>query len=186
MYDGLTSLDPITWHVDRDGLILGVAAVFAGITVVMTVLALSRSLFLLFVALPFGLASYFMWYQASGRVRIGRARGTRRVDPGGRRDGPGRGGPDAAQSKFAREARERIRQERARAATGERPPPGSAPTQDGMSKTEAYRTLGVDPEADEGRVKAAYRQRVKEVHPDSGGDEEEFKRVTQAYETLTR
>jgi curved DNA-binding protein CbpA len=34
-------------------------------------------------------------------------------------------------------------------------------------------------------VRAAYRERVKEVHPDTeGGDEEAFKRVTRAYETL--
>lgn len=32
-------------------------------------------------------------------------------------------------------------------------------------------------------VKAAYRDRVKRVHPDHGGDEEEFRRVREAYTT---
>ena len=35
-------------------------------------------------------------------------------------------------------------------------------------------------------VKAAYRERVKETHPDSKtGDEEAFKQVNRAYERLT-
>jgi curved DNA-binding protein CbpA len=35
-------------------------------------------------------------------------------------------------------------------------------------------------------VRAAYRERVKAVHPDTdSGDEEQFKRVNRAYERLT-
>jgi curved DNA-binding protein CbpA len=35
-------------------------------------------------------------------------------------------------------------------------------------------------------VKQAYREKVKEVHPDTdGGDEEAFKKVNRAYERLT-
>jgi len=30
-------------------------------------------------------------------------------------------------------------------------------------------------------VKSAYRDRVKQVHPDHGGDEADFKRVREAY-----
>ncbi|WP_226023294.1 J domain-containing protein [Halomicrobium salinisoli] len=57
---------------------------------------------------------------------------------------------------------------------------------DGPTPAEAYRTLGLDPGADEAAVKSAYRQRVKEVHPDAdGGDEDEFMAVKEAYETLT-
>lgn len=56
----------------------------------------------------------------------------------------------------------------------------------GPSAAEAYRTLGLDPDADEDTVKRAYRERVKDVHPDAdAGDEEEFKAVTAAYERLT-
>jgi curved DNA-binding protein CbpA len=46
--------------------------------------------------------------------------------------------------------------------------------------------LGVSVDADEGTVKRAYRNRIKDVHPDAeGGDEEAFKRVQRAYEVLT-
>jgi curved DNA-binding protein CbpA len=63
----------------------------------------------------------------------------------------------------------------------------SPPSQSSQpSPAEAYRTLGLDPGTDEAAVRAAYRQRVKEVHPDRpSGDEDEFKRVTRAYERLT-
>ncbi|WP_233571911.1 DnaJ domain-containing protein [Halosegnis longus] len=44
--------------------------------------------------------------------------------------------------------------------------------------------LGVDIDADEEAVTAAYRDRVKETHPDRDGDEAEFKRVRWAYEYL--
>jgi curved DNA-binding protein CbpA len=45
--------------------------------------------------------------------------------------------------------------------------------------------LGVAPDADEDEIRRAYRERAKEVHPDAaGGDEEAFKRVTEAYERL--
>jgi hypothetical protein len=58
-------------------------------------------------------------------------------------------------------------------------PPSAAP--DPVS--EAFAELGLDPDADEGAVKRAYRDRAKEVHPDAGGDEDEFKRVQEAYAT---
>jgi curved DNA-binding protein CbpA len=32
-------------------------------------------------------------------------------------------------------------------------------------------------------VKAAYREQVKDAHPDHGGDHEEFQRVREAYVT---
>ncbi|RNJ27484.1 J domain-containing protein [Halosegnis longus] len=43
----------------------------------------------------------------------------------------------------------------------------------------------VAPDADEQAIKRAYREAVKEKHPDRGGDEEEFKDVTAAYDRLT-
>ena len=45
----------------------------------------------------------------------------------------------------------------------------------------AFAELGVPAGADVEEVKAAYRRRVKETHPDQGGDEEAFKRVREAY-----
>jgi hypothetical protein len=47
--------------------------------------------------------------------------------------------------------------------------------------TLAFAALGLDPSASLAEVKAAYRERVKEVHPDHGGDEAEFRRLREAY-----
>ncbi|MFC7069387.1 J domain-containing protein, partial [Halobaculum lipolyticum] len=60
----------------------------------------------------------------------------------------------------------------------------SATATAGMPPGDARRTLGVDAGVSQSELKAAYRDRVKETHPDSGGDEEAFKRVNRAYETL--
>jgi ferredoxin len=45
--------------------------------------------------------------------------------------------------------------------------------------------LGLDADADEDAVVRAYRERVKEVHPDHGGSVAAFKRVRRAYEHVT-
>ncbi|NHN47603.1 J domain-containing protein [Halostella sp. JP-L12] len=45
----------------------------------------------------------------------------------------------------------------------------------------AFAALGLPRGASADRVKSAYRTRVKEVHPDHGGDEEAFRRVREAY-----
>jgi curved DNA-binding protein CbpA len=56
----------------------------------------------------------------------------------------------------------------------------------GPTATEAYDRLGLDPSADQSAVKRAYRERVKEAHPDTdSGSEREFKRVQAAYERLS-
>jgi len=47
----------------------------------------------------------------------------------------------------------------------------------------AFAELDVDRDADVDEVKRAYRERVKETHPDQGGDEESFRRVREAYAT---
>ncbi len=52
--------------------------------------------------------------------------------------------------------------------------------------TAAFEELGVSASASLDEVKAAYRRKVKEVHPDQGGDEDEFKRVREAYTTAKR
>lgn len=48
-----------------------------------------------------------------------------------------------------------------------------------------YAILGVDRDASAQEIKSAYRRRAREAHPDAGGDEEEFKQVTHAYEVLS-
>ena len=50
--------------------------------------------------------------------------------------------------------------------------------------TELYERLGVAPDALPGTIKAAYRQRAKDAHPDRGGDADEFVALTMAYNTL--
>lgn len=48
---------------------------------------------------------------------------------------------------------------------------------------QAFRTLGIPRDADEEAVKAAYREKIKDVHPDHGGSEEAFGAVQEAYAT---
>jgi hypothetical protein len=47
----------------------------------------------------------------------------------------------------------------------------------------SFRSLGVSLGASGEEVRRAYRDRVKEVHPDHGGDEKEFRRLREAYVT---
>ncbi|MFB9805552.1 ferredoxin Fer [Haladaptatus pallidirubidus] len=44
--------------------------------------------------------------------------------------------------------------------------------------------LGIDADADDAEIVAAYRQRVKEAHPDVGGTAREFQRIKAAYERI--
>ena len=48
-----------------------------------------------------------------------------------------------------------------------------------------YEILGVSPEASMAELRAAYRAKVKEVHPDTGGTNEAFSEVVLAYEILS-
>jgi hypothetical protein len=48
-----------------------------------------------------------------------------------------------------------------------------------------YDVLQVPRDADDGRIKAAWRSRVKSAHPDVGGSAEAFARLDEAYRTLT-
>jgi hypothetical protein len=155
--------------VDRDRLVLGLSAVFAGVTTVLVVLAFVRQLFLLFLALPFAATTYIMWNHATGRL----AERTRRRAQRTPRNGPGPGGFGAT-----------ARGATGPGGTGRRAGTGAADAA-GPSRREAYETLGLDPSAGDDEVRCAYRAKVKEVHPDTeDGDEETFKRVNRAYEQL--
>jgi len=56
-------------------------------------------------------------------------------------------------------------------------------TTGGESVGAAFSQLGLQPTADAEEVRAAYRRRVKDVHPDQGGDSESFRRLREAYAT---
>ena len=158
---------------------MGIAAVLVGITALMLIAGLAVSPFFLLVAVPFGGAAYLMWYQASGKLakRI-------RANPAGyarsaRGDGPGGFDAGPFQGRFSRERRRRARGQRRRARRG------GASQQSGLSEAAAADILDIDPSADDEAIKTAYRQKVKTTHPDAPeGDEDAFKSVKNAYETL--
>ena len=52
--------------------------------------------------------------------------------------------------------------------------------------TDFYKTLGIDKGASDGEIKKAYRKLAHKYHPDKkGGDEEKFKEINEAYQTLS-
>ncbi|MFQ3320731.1 MAG: hypothetical protein ACI8UR_002341 [Natronomonas sp.] len=171
---------------EKDRIVFGLTAVFAAMTALVTLVGLVfGEPVLFFVVLPLAAATYMFWYQSSGKLRE-RLRETqrRREAQGAERGGFGAGpreGFESARGQQAREAwerQQRQQQQQRRRQGGPQPSPNVSPS-------EAYRRLGLDAGADESEVKRAYRQKVKEVHPDRGGDEKEFKKITEAYEALT-
>ena len=180
-------------------LVLALAAVFAGMTVLMVVLAAAfRDPVPLFVAALFGAATYFFWYHATGRVASGIYERVERqaranTDGGSQRGGRGgfgagpredweRPGGDERWERVRQQARQQRRGARADAQGRRRAPS----TTSGPSRSAARRVLGVSADADQAAVKKAYRERVKQAHPDTEtGSEEEFKRVNEAYERLS-
>jgi Zn-dependent protease with chaperone function len=183
--------------VHENRLVTGLAAAFAVMTAILAVGGLFiPPLFL--PAILFGAVTYFIYYQASGRLLNRVYRGVERqaaTESRGRRGG-GRGGFGAGpreewtppREEQRRAGRQRVRQERVRQGGRQqgRRRRRQRVQQTGPTPREASQVLGVAVDADESTVKRAYRERIKEVHPDADdGDEEEFKRVQEAYEVLT-
>ena len=171
-------------------LLFGLASVLAGIATVEFVLGFVYTPALFAIAVPFAAAAYLVWYHASGRLRErveqGRAGSYRErtTETGGFGAGPResysgrRGGFSGRRSGFGGRATGGASKT---GAGGARVQQNAGPT-----PNEAYRRLGLDADADPEAVRRAYREKVKSVHPDrEGGDEEAFKRVTEAYEVLT-
>jgi len=182
-------------------IVVGLAGTFVGMTALLVIGGIVLHPIALALAVPFGAVSYFLWYHASGRLHDQARRSAEEAGPaererarqraraeanrerayraagaadGGRGPGAGRrgargpGGPGGAGDSGARDSRDR------------------APSTDRMTEREAYETLGLDRTADGETVRRTYRERAKRLHPDGeDGDEEEFKRLNEAYETLT-
>lgn len=186
----------------RSPLVLGLAAVFAGLTALLLIGALvAAQPIAVFVAIPLGVTSYFMYYHGSGKlaravyrrheVRQRRAERGRARGRGGFGAGPrSRGGPRTRAQREARTAGFGSgggpsagpgRDRRTGPRRGNRAPRATS----GPTRAEARRALGVGVSAGDAEIKRAYRERVKEVHPDRGGDEEAFKQVTAAYDRLS-
>lgn len=178
-------------------LLLWMAIVFGGLAVTLGLAAVATGqLFVLLIVAPFAATAYFMWLQSSGRLRQ-RLRDRARQQRFGEREatfgaGARRTGGASARAERARERGSRggrgpfgpggaTGRRRAGGPEDRRRPPNA---DDGPTLAEAYDTLGVDRDADFSEVQSTYREKVKETHPDSGGDEEQFKRVTAAYDTI--
>lgn len=131
----------------------------------------------LVLAAVFGVVTAILWYHASGRLA---SRVYRRVERQAAVDGGTGAGPtDAWRGPHRRRGRARGPQAEPRGRTRRRRSGASPPRR-------AYEVLGLEPGADQAAIRRAYRQRIKEVHPDTeGGDEAAFRRVRQAYERLS-
>jgi len=185
----LTCLWSVAHAVSKETLLVGLAAVFAGLAAVLGILTLVRmNPFVLVLAAPFAFVAYLLWYQGTGRLADRAQRRADRGEFGDRREsGFGAGARRAArESRGRREARQRYEAQfggRTAASDGVGQSGPRAAT--GMRAKTAARVLGVDPDAGEDAVKRAYREKVKDVHPDApDGDGDRFKRVQRAYDRL--
>lgn len=183
-------------------LVSGLAAAFALMTAILGLGGILYSPALLALAVMFGCVTYLLYYQASGKMLDRIYRGVERraaTSPGETSRGGFGAGPREEWTpprQEQRRTRQQTRRERVRQAAQKRrrqarnqqrrQRTANGQPQTGPTHSEAAQILGVNPGADEGTVKQAYRKRIKEVHPDAdGGDEEEFKRVQAAYERLS-
>lgn len=54
-----------------------------------------------------------------------------------------------------------------------------------VTEPDYYKILGITPAAELPEIRQAYRRRVRDTHPDAGGDEEQFRSIQDAYDHLS-
>ncbi|SNR37448.1 J domain-containing protein [Halorubrum vacuolatum] len=182
-------------------ILVGMAAAFVGLTSLLVVAGIVVNPLLLAIAVPFGAVTYFLWYHASGRLHAKARREAATAGPTERERARQRARAASNRREAYRTAGTTAGSGAGRTETGRTAgasagggwngstgdPRERAPRVNTMTEREAYAALGLEPSADGDAVRSAYRQRVKRVHPDrEDGDEEAFKRVTEAYELLRR
>jgi hypothetical protein len=118
-----------------------------------------------------------------GRAGDGAERSTRSPGSGSRRERHGSTAGRAGARQRGRQNQQR-RDRKQHTGPGDRGRARREPRTDRRAE-QARELLGVAVDADPETIREAYRARVKEVHPDRGGDPEHFKRVQWAYEYLT-
>ena len=177
-------------------IIVGMAATFIGLTALLLVAGVVVSPVLLAVAVPFGVVSYFLWYHASGKLRDRVRREAARAGPTEREQArrrartaehrrSARRTAGATDGGFGGAATGGARGAGGPGAGGRRDPRDRAPPTAGMTERDAYEALDLDRTADQETIRSAYRERAKRLHPDGeDGDEEAFKELNEAYETL--
>lgn len=183
--------------VNRKTIVVGLAATMGGLTAFMVMVGVVFSPFFFLLALPFGGATYVMWHHATGRLDFTRTRGeaaggtrfqegrnvsvNRATRSDQKRHSPGdQWGPRGPSTEWNRSKAEGGWTKRG--SKEQNTPRRTGPR---LSSQEARRILGVETESSISDLKAVYRRRVKEVHPDTeSGSEEAFKRVNRAYEAL--
>ncbi|ELZ33595.1 J domain-containing protein [Halorubrum tebenquichense] len=181
-------------------IVVGLAGTFVGMTALLVIGGIVLHPIALALAVPFGAVSYFLWYHASGRLHDQARRSAEQAGPTERERARQRARAEANRERAYRAAgaadggrgagpggsRRGARGPGGPRGSGARDPRDRAPSADRMTEREAYETLGLDRTADGETVRRTYRERAKRLHPDGeDGDEEEFKRLNEAYETLT-
>ena len=197
----------------HERLITGIAAVLGAIAVVLAIVGVAGSPIAFPVAIALAAAAILMYdRRVEQHARVAdadrggggnrRRRRAQRASSGRERGGFGAGpredwtpprdgatGREAAGASRRQNARRSRQRGSHRGSNGRQNGAGTTSARkrsDGPSATAAYRRLGVEPGADEETITAAYRRKVKEVHPDTPtGDEETFMKVKAAYERLT-
>ncbi|WP_330632355.1 J domain-containing protein [Halocatena halophila] len=174
-----------TLIVTRRWLIVGLTAVFCGLTVLTAMVGIVFEPFAFLLTTMFGVTSYVLYQHASGRLRqrvVRTANRTRssQADPGRGGFGAGPRGPFRSRRRRARQQSQYQQYQQSQ----RQQPPTTEPS--GLSTAEAYDILDLGEDADQSAIKRAYREKVKTVHPDADtGDADAFHRVTEAYERLS-